>query len=348
MIEDSSRRNLVVSICLCVVILLCGMVGYALIEGWDLLDALYMTIITVATIGYGEIRPLSPAGRVFTIFLILFGVGNVAYLISQLTRTMVEGSLRRVMGRRKLERQIKAIKDHYIICGYGRIGRVIAQEVKAKKLPLVVIEHKQEIIDQIEQDGHLYITGEATDDANLIQAGIERARGLVAVVSSDADNVYIVLTARAMNENLYIVARASEEKSVSKLERAGADKVVSPYNIGARNMAQTLLRPTVSDFIETTVHGRGDLNLAMEEILVTPQAKLKDITLKDSNIRQDLGLIVIAIKKADGDMIFNPWAHERFEIGDTLIAVGESENMNRLIKMLGADVPTPYPPRNAP
>ncbi|MBW2092802.1 MAG: NAD-binding protein, partial [Deltaproteobacteria bacterium] len=322
MIEDSSRRNLVVSICLCVVILLCGMVGYALIEGWDLLDALYMTIITVATIGYGEIRPLSPAGRVFTIFLILFGVGNVAYLISQLTRTMVEGSLRRVMGRRKLERQIKAIKDHYIICGYGRIGRVIAQEVKAKKLPLVVIEHKQEIIDQIEQDGHLYITGEATDDANLIQAGIERARGLVAVVSSDADNVYIVLTARAMNENLYIVARASEEKSVSKLERAGADKVVSPYNIGARNMAQTLLRPTVSDFIETTVHGRGDLNLAMEEILVTPQAKLKDITLKDSNIRQDLGLIVIAIKKADGDMIFNPWAHERFEIGDTLIAVG--------------------------
>ncbi len=348
MIDDDSRRNLIVSICLSIFILLCGTAGYSLIEGWKLLDALYMTIITVATIGYGEIRPLSPAGRVFTIFIIIFGVGNVAYMIGQLTRSMVEGSLRRVMGRRKLERQIKTIKDHYIICGYGRIGRTIAQEIKAKRLPLVIIENDQEVVQQIDQDGHLYIMGEATDDDNLISAGIKRARSLVTVVSSDADNVYIVLTARAMNPNLFIVTRATEEKSVSKLERAGADKVVSPYQIGARNMAQALLRPAVSDFIETTVHGRGDLDLAMEEILVTPQSKLKDITLKDSNIRMDLDLIVIAIKKADGEMIFNPWADARFQVGDTLIAVGQRENMEKLATMLGADSMIPYPVRKVP
>ncbi|MBW1708376.1 MAG: potassium channel protein [Deltaproteobacteria bacterium] len=346
--NNSSRRNLIVSICLSLLILLCGTIGYTLIEGWPPLDALYMTIITVATIGYGEIRPLSPLGRVFTIFIILFGVGNVAYLVGQLTRTMVETSLRRIMGRRKLERQIKAIKDHYIICGYGRIGRVIAKEIAAKNLPLVIIENNHEVIEQIDQSGYLYIIGEAVDDEKLIAAGIERARGLVSVVNSDADNVYIVLTARAMNENLYIVTRAGHEKSVSKLKRAGADKVVSPYQIGARNMAQTLLRPAVSDFIESTVHGQGDLDLAMEEILVTSQSELKDITLKDSNIRQGLDLIVIAIKTAEGKMIFNPWANARFQVGDTLIAVGERGNMNRLAKMLGADSLTRYPTRKAP
>ena len=341
--ETQSRFTL--AILTAVIILLVGTAGYSFIEGWDLLDSLYMTLITVATIGFGEIRPLSPTGRVFTIFIIVFGVGNAAYLVGQLSQMMVEVSLRKVMGRRKLEKQIRAIKDHYIICGYGRIGRIIAQEIADHNLPLVIVENFPEVIERVDEDGHLYIIGEATDDDNLVKAGIEQARCLISVVSSDADNVYIVLTARALNKDLFIVTRSSHEKSVSKLERAGADKVISPYQIGARNMARTVLRPSVADFMESTVHGRGGLNLAMEEILVTPKSKLQNVTLKDSNIRRDLDLIVIAIKTNEGEMIFNPWASNPIQVGDTLIVVGRQDNMQELVKLLGADTISLYPNR---
>jgi len=340
---NRARRNLTYSALLALLILWWGATGYAAIEGWSLLDSMYMTIITVTTIGFGEIRPLSPLGRVFTIFIAVFGVGNMLYLMGMLTQGMVEGSLRRVMGRSKLEKQIKSMKDHYIICGYGRIGRVIARELAAKKVPLVLIENNPEIIEKIDSDGHLYISGEAIDDENLLLAGINRAKGLVAVVSSDADNVFIVLTARAMNENLFILSRATNENSVNKLERAGADKVVSPYQIGARKMAQTILRPAIADFIESTVHAGEGMKLAMEEILVTPHSKLQDISLLDSNIRRDLDLIVIAIKKSDQEMIFNPAASTRIQVGDTLIAVGQRDNMDRLGKILGADTVVPSP-----
>ena len=236
----SSHRNLIVSLLLVLVLLLIGTLGYVYIEGWSILDALYMTIITVATVGYSEVRNLSPAGRVFTVFVIIFGVGNVAYLVGQFSRIMVEGSLERIIGRHKLERLIREVHDHYIICGYGRIGRSIVQELAEKKVPLVIIENSLSVIQRIEEDGHLYVAGEATDDTVLLEAGIKRARGLISVVNSDADNVFIVLTARSMKSDLLIVTRASEEKSVRKLERAGADRVISPYDIGARKW----LRPS--------------------------------------------------------------------------------------------------------
>jgi len=306
---DSQRSHVTVSALLGVLIILIGTLGYTVIEGWGLLDSFYMTIITIATIGYGEIRPLHPSGRLFTIFLIVFGVGNAAYLVGQLTRMLVEGSVQRVMGRRKLEKQIKELDSHYILCGYGRIGRMIAQEVNAKKLPLVVIENRPEVVEQLEKDNVLYIRGDASDEDNLLAAGIKRAVGLVSVVSSDAENMYIVLTARGLNPDLFILSRAGEEKSLKKLQRAGADMVLSPYSIGARKMAQAILRPTVSDFIETMVHGADGLDLAMEEILVTPESKLKDISLLESNIRRDLDLI----------------------------AIGQRNNMDRLAELLGAD-----------
>lgn len=335
--ENSSRRFLFISIGLGFLILAGGTAGYSLIEGWDLLDSLYMTVITMATIGYGEVRPLSPTGRVFTLFVIIFGVGNAAYLVGLFTRAIIEGSLRRVLGRRKLEKQIKAIRDHYIICGYGRIGRVIAREISAGGQPLVVVESNPDTIESIELDGHLYVVGEATDDGILMEAGIKQARGLISVVNSDADNVYIVLSARALNEDLTIIARASREKTVDKLKRAGADRVVSPYHIGARKMAQAVLRPTIADFIETTVHGGDGMDLAMEEIIITEDSKLKDVALIDSGIRRDLNVIVIAIKKDDGEMLFNPSAESRINVGDILIAVGERQNMNKLATILGAN-----------
>jgi len=344
-LASTSRRRLFGLVILALVLLVVGTVGYVLIEKWSLTDALYMTIITVATVGYGEVHPLSPAGRFFTIFVIIFGVGSVAYLVGLFSRAMVEGSLERIMGRHKLEKQINQLRDHYVICGYGRIGRAIVKELDAGRVPVVIIESNPAIIQRIEEEGHLYVAGEATDDLNLLAAGIKRARGLVSVVSSDADNVFIVLTARSMREELFIVTRASEERSVGKLERAGADKVISPYEIGARKMAQAILRPNVADFIETTVHGQRGLGLAMEEILVTPRSSLKDVPLRDSNIRRDLDLMIIAIKTADGHMIFAPSADEHVRVGDVLIVVGKQENVERLIKLLGADV-TPYVPKS--
>lgn len=311
---EVKRQNIVISAFVGVLIIITGTFGYTLIEDWGWLESFYMTVITVATIGYGEVKPFHPVGQVFTIFIIIFGVGNAAYLIGQLTKVMVEGSLQTILGRRKLEKQIKTLKDHFILCGYGRIGRMIAQEITAANLPLVVVENIPEVVEQVDKDGVLCIQGDASDEENLLAAGIEKARGIIAAVSSDADNVYIVLTARTMNPDLFILSRASEEKSIKKLQRAGADQVISPYLIGARKMAQAILRPAVADFIETMVHGGDGMNLAMEEILVTPETKLKDITLLKSNIRRDLDIIIIAIKKAAGGMMFNPSAQTGFQV----------------------------------
>ncbi len=337
-VRETRKRKLIAASLLGIGVLLAGTMGYRFIEGWDLLDALYMTVITLATVGYGEIRTLTPAGRVFTIFVIIFGVGTVAYLAGQMTQAMVEVSVQRVLGRRKLEKQIKSLKDHYILCGYGRIGRMIASEISAKKLPLVVIDNSQTAMEQLERDGLLYVRGDASDEENLLAAGIDRAQGIIAAVSSDADNVYIVLTARTLSRDIFILSRASDEKSLRKLKGAGADHVVSPYSIGARKMAQAILRPAVSDFIETTVHGVGEGDsLAMEEILVTPDSRIKDTTLLESNIRRDMDLIVIAIKTGEGRMLFNPSAQARIQVGDTLIAVGQKNNMDKLAELLGAN-----------
>lgn len=343
MTEQSSQTKFINVGVLAVLVLAGGTLGYAVIEGWSLLDAFYMTIITVTTIGYGEIRPLSDTGRVFTIFVALFGVGTVAYAVGQFSRLMVEISLREILGRNKLQKKINALRGHYIICGFGRIGRVTAQELRAKGLDVVIVDNNPAVISELDETGFLHIQGEATDDDNLLAAGIERARGIITVVSSDADNVYIVLTARAMNEKLFIVSRASEEKSVAKLKRAGANKVISPYQIGARKMAQTVIRPAISDFIDNTLWGGSGEQLAMEEMLVTGESRIKDVSLMESNIRRDLDLIVIAIKTAEGRMIFNPSAAATVRVGDTLIAVGLAENMEKLARLLGADRLAPDP-----
>jgi voltage-gated potassium channel len=317
-------------------ILIGGCVGFVVIEGWDLLEALYMTVITLTTVGFQEVHPLSRSGKIFTMFLIVSGVGFILYFLSSITRMMIEGTLKDVFGRRKLEKQISQIGGHYIVCGFGRIGRTVSQLLKEKPIEVVVIEKDPGHIPFFLEKKLLYVSGEATSEDNLLKAGILRAKGLVAAASSDADNVYITLTARGLNPGLFILARAAEESSIIKLTRAGADKVVSPYDIGARSMANTILKPTVIDFIELAMHNRS-LDLQMEELTVGKQSEIKDLTLMESAIRKDFDLIVVAIKKGTGEMIFNPSPQAKIQVGDILVALGDRENLNRLEKKLGIE-----------
>jgi len=316
-----------------IMVLVGGTLGYSLIEGWRFLDALYMTVITITTVGYGEVAPLSPGGITFTMILILTSVGMVAFVVAGLARIMVEGEVRRILGRRKLEKKIGSLKDHVIICGYGRIGSYICRELAAKPLPFVVVEQSPEITQRLEENNYYYVNGDARDDDTLRRAGIASAKCLVAAVASDADNLYITLTARDLNPNLDILSRATDEQAQKKLLTAGANRVVSPYLIGAHRMAMALLRPTVVDFMEIAMH-RGSIELQLEEIKVHHVGRLSSTTLRESGIRSDLDLIVVAIKKESGKMIYNPSSETQIEPGDTLIIMGERKNLDQLEKLV--------------
>lgn len=310
-----------------------GTLGYHFLEGWGFLESLYMTTITVTTVGFGETHALSPPGRVFTMVLIFTGVGAVFYIMSLVTQIVVEGQLRQMLGRRILRRGIRSMKDHYIICGHGRIGSLLVDILKGSGVPLVVIDNSQEVTKRLEEEGTPYVLGEATEDENLLDAGIERAKGLVASVSSDANNVYIVLTAKGIRPDLFVIARATERGSESKLKRAGANKVVSPYFIGARRIAQTVIRPSVADFVDLTFLN-SEMGLQMEELVVGRGTDLAGVALKDSGIRQKLDVIILAIKQASGEMIFNPQADAVIGVEDTLIALGRQDSMVKLGEML--------------
>lgn len=317
-----SIRHLRYALIILIVVVCLGTLGYTLIEGWNLLDSLYMTVITLATVGYSEVHPLSEAGRIFTIFLIFFGVGILAYAVGSLIQFMVEGRLQQVLGRKKLEKQIGKLRDHYLICGYGRIGSLICREFQARPLPFVVVERDPALCEKLTNEGYLFVAGDATDDEALIAAGIQRARGLITAVTSDTENVYITLTARGLNPDLFILARAGEEGSEKKLKRAGASKVISPYIIGATRMAQAVLRPSVVDFIEIATAGKN-IELQLEEIRVASDSRLVQKTLVTSGVRRDWGIIIVGIKKSDGQMRFNPKPNTLIESGDILITLGE-------------------------
>jgi len=313
-------------------LLLVGSLGFMWLEGWDFLDCLYMTVTTLSTVGYGEVHPLDRVGRLYNMVLIVTGMGVMLYIVGSLARVVIEGELQAVLGKRKLIKQIQRLKDHYIICGFGRIGEIIARQLKGRGLPLVIIDKDPEVIARVEELGYYCIAGDATRDEVLLEAGIERARGLVAVVASDASNVYIVLTARSLKPNLFIVARGEEPGSEQKLLRAGADKVESPHHMGGQKMAHTILHPTVVTFMELAM--KEGVEWSMEEIAVGQTSTLLGVPLQNSGIRQKLDLILVAIKRADGDMLFNPSHETPILAGDTIIALGLRKNLDTLEAML--------------
>ncbi|MGD8385596.1 MAG: potassium channel protein [Desulfobacteraceae bacterium] len=318
------------------VILLLGTMGYMVLEGWEFLDALYMTVITISTVGYGEVRNVSPVGRLFTIFIIFSGMGIIAYILGMAAQVMVDFQMRSLIGRTKLGLKMRSMKNHYIVCGFGRIGRVISRELHANGIPLVVVEKDPEARHTLDDENIPYISDDATSEDVLIEAGIERARGVISVVASDANNLFITMTARGLNPKLFILARADEEQTEKKLLRAGANKVVMPYIIGGRKMARIITKPAVTDFIEFALYNK-DMGLEMGEIEVSEKSKIQNVALMDSGIRKDMDVIIVAIRKKDGDMKFNPSSQTRVEVGDTLISLGKSDDLRRLASVLSGE-----------
>ena len=329
------KSHFTFSLILTAALILIGTSGYVIIEGWPVSDAIYMTIITLATVGYGEVHQVSGVGRIFTIFLIVSGVGYFMYVVGLLVQFLVEDRIRVILGRRKLDKQIARLKDHYIICGYGRIGRVLAHYLTERYLNVVIIEKNKSRQAAMDEDGVLYLVGEATDENLLLRAGIKDAKALVTAVATDADNVFLTLIAKQLNPSLFIVARAIQNTAKRTLEAAGANKVISPYDLGARRMAHAILRPTVIKFLELAFADENT-DIQVEEIQVRSTSQLLNVALKDSGIRQKLDLIILTIKKADGTMIFNPKADTRMETDDTLVVVGQPKSIIQLDQMMRA------------
>ena len=311
-------------------LLLIGALGYMFLEGTGFWMGLYLTIITVFTVGYGDIVPIHPAGRVFTVFLVVTSVSFTVYTFSKLTEIMVDGELRGHFKRRKMNRKIERLSEHFIICGFGRIGREICRILQEHGRSFLVVEKKQEEAMVMDELGYLYIQGEAEEDEILLRAGIERAKGLVSVVASDADNLFITMTARGLNAGIFIMTRSSGTPGLkAKLTRAGANKIISPYAIGARRMAHLIVRPTVSDFIDLTMRA-GELDLIMEELTVSENSHFIGKNLIESKIRKKYDVIIVAIKRLDGAMLFNPGPETRIRTGDILIAMGANEHISGL------------------
>lgn len=306
-----------------------GTAGYQVIEGWGVQDALYMTVITISTVGFHEVHPLDPRGQLFTIFLVMGGVFTVFYAGVEVVRAILEGELQEILGRKRMERSLGELKDHFIVCGLGRMGRLVCKEFAARGLPFVVIDRQEELIKGFEMPPGIGLQGEATDDAVLKRAGVERARCLVTAAASDADNLYITMSARLLNDKLYIVARAEDERAESKLLRSGASRVVSPYMIGGQRVALAVLRPSVVDFIELATRSEH-LELQIEEVTIRKGSRLAGRDIKGSQIRQDLGIIIVAVKKPGGRMLFNPDSDQVLEAEDVLITLGHRQQLDRL------------------
>ncbi len=310
-----------------------GVVGYMRVEGWSFFDSLYQVVITLSTVGFQEVYPLSRNGRALTMVLIVSGVGSFAYLVGSFTQVLVEGRLQQYLGRRRMQKIIDGLSDHVIICGYGRIGSIVAREIIAENVPAVIIESNPEVVRLLAEQGHPFVAGDATADEVLLAAGLLRAKTLVAALSQEAANVYVTLTARQLTPNIRIVARADAQGHIQRLQRAGADQVLVPHLYGGVRMAQSVLRPTVTSFLELA--GRGnDIDLQMEELQVGETSEIVGQNLIEARIRPRFNLIVIAVKKVSGEMIFNPQPQSVLEVGDTMILVGRQDGLDGLKEIL--------------
>ncbi len=314
-----------------------GTVGFTWIAGYPPFDAFYMTLTTMATVGYAEIHPLNPAGRVFNSFLIVFGVTTLFIAIGAVTQTIIELELGDITGRRRSKRMIDKLKDHYIVCGYGRVGRGAAVELQHAGVPFAVVDSNAERAERAMADGMLAMAGDSTQDDTLRQLGVERARGLVAALATDADNLFVLLSAKGLNPKIYVAARAAEESAEEKMRRAGADAVFAPYSITGHRLAQSLLRPHVVQFLDLTTKDIG-MDVSIEQMRVSETSKVVSKTIKDMQLGRELGVTVMAIRTNDGRMLFNPPADTAVHGGDFLIVMGQMQNLRALETLVAGSV----------
>lgn len=295
--------------------------------GW--IDALYFTVVTLATVGYGDIQPLGQDARLFTVAFILGGLGAASYSISIVMVAIIEGEFRGELKHLRMLKEIEKLKNHVILCGFGRIGAELAASFAAESLPCVVIEQDDNALAQGEALGYLMLKGDATTDEALRMAGIERAKSVVPALATDADNLFIVISARQLNPKLNIVARATDENTAAKMTKAGADRIVRPLHIGANHFAQAVLRPTVLDFIQVSGR-RKQTEFQIEEVVVQEGSGMIGRSLADISLRKEIGVVLIGIKRVQGDLVFNPSADTTIQAGDTLVAIGGEGHLNKL------------------
>jgi len=327
-----ARRFLILGVAL-VATLIIGTIGFTVIDHYPVFDAFYMTLTTMTTVGYGEVHPLSHAGRVFNSFLIFFGVTTIFIAIGAMTQTIIELEFGDAISKRRNKRMIDKLKDHYIICGFGRVGRGAASELQHAGVPFVVVDIDPDRAERAMIAGMLAVAADSTRDETLHEVGIDRARGLVAALATDADNLFVLLSAKGLNPRIYVAARAAEEGAEAKMRRAGADAVFAPYAITGHRLAQSLLRPHVVQFLDFTTKDVGE-DIAIEQVRVAESCEMVSRTIKDMQLRKEVGVIVMAIKKADGRMMFNPPAETAVEGGDYLIVMGRPENLRALESLL--------------
>ena len=330
------------SVVLLLLVIAGGTAGYVLIEGWPVFDALYMTVTTMTTVGYMEIHPLSQAGRIFNIGVVMFGVATVLYTFSFFMARLVEGDLQERWARRRRKRMLDDLQQHFIVCGYGRMGQIIAQEFSRQSVPFVIIERDADRMRNAIEAGYLAVEADASSEIVLKRVKIDRARGFIAAVSTDAENVYAVLTARLLRPDLFIIGRAETDDAKMKLVRAGADRVLSPYQIGGLQLAQTALRPAVVDFVQLATSS-DNLELNMEQVQIGEGAQLAGRTIVQANLRQRFGVIVVGIQRTDGRMEFNPEPDSAMQPGDFLVVLGRAANLRGLEAAAAAQTLTRTP-----
>ncbi len=326
-------QRLIPAATLLLIILAAGIAGYVVLEGWTFLDAAYMVVITLSTIGFQEVHPLSPAGRIFTMFLIVTGVGTALYAAGRAVEIIVEGEMTGYQKRKRMDKKIREMKEHYIICGFGRVGHQVAHAFEASRLPYVVIDSKHETVDELDARRVPSIIGDVTSDDILNQAGIKAAKALIACSDSDVANVYVTLSARALNPKIFIVARAGLQETEKKLLMAGADRVISPYFISGVRMAALATKPVTSDFLDLVTHG-GQVDFRLYELAVSDKSSLVGKRLEHADITGVAGATILAIRKASGAFDLQPKASSVIDKQDVLVVIGTQEQFETLEKMV--------------
>lgn len=326
------RRRAISILFITIMLFVTGTAGYFFIEGWSLLDSFYMTVITLTTVGFGEIWPLSPNGRLFTIFLIIGGVSIVAYSLTTTAELIVTGNIALILRRRRMERAINQLQNHTIICGYGRVGKNAALSLSKNNNPIVIIDNDPQKIEAIIEDGFIAVEGDATIDDTLIKAGIHKAQGLIVSGSDDSLNLFIVLSARLLNPNLFIVSRTVDEANEPKMRKAGANRTVSPYQIGGKHMANIILHPHVTDFFDVVTFD-GGIELWVEEITIRPNSQLDGKTVGEMDIRRKTGVTLVALYRHEEQKAILPEANTRLYAHDQLIVLGTREQLAKVVQL---------------